>query len=142
MEFLISIAEKLLKLILGDLFYKNKIYREKANEFKETLIKDLPSYESNETTLGATIIQLFPAHNAAFRKLLLYIPQRKQNKYISQWAEYENIHSMFSSLGVFGAVAAILPAEDFRNDPKYINELERKNKLKITNVFNYLLKKL
>ncbi len=142
MEHLLKILVAIIVGWVGYVWWQKRIYRSKADEFKELLLSDLPNYQANETTLSAVVLAHYPVHNDAFNKFLLYVPKRKQSKLIKSWQTYTDIYSFFNSAGVFGVVMAELPNSDFEPTPDNVNALSRKRKLQITGVINEFIQKL
>ena len=139
------IAEICVAIIVGGIGYwwfLRERYRGKADAFKEILVSDIQHYASEETTLGATVLSLFPDHNNEFNKFMVYVPKRKKSQLSSLWRKYEEIYSVFSRLGVFGAVTAVLPHPDFGSSPEAANLMEVKHKKQIVKALSEIIEKL
>ena len=86
----------------------------------------MPNYSSQETSLGAVVLLLYPTHDQEFRKLLIYTPQSKHEWLLGLWAKYTDVYSFFKSAGVFGPIVAELPHPDFGHSPEGVQLVERK----------------
>lgn len=140
------LLEVIIAIICGGIGYwwrRRRIYRDKADKFKELLISDFINFESDDNSLGAVVLQLYPVHNEAFQKFLVYVSSKREKKYLeSQWLKYTEIYQNYKSLGVFGAVAAELPHPDFDPTPELIAVVKRKRKKQINDVINEFIQRL
>ncbi len=141
MEHILKIFVAIIVGWVGYEWWKKKKYREKAYNFKELLISDLPNYKSQETTLSAVVLSCYPKHNEAFEKLLIYVPKRKHKSLIDVWEKYTEIYSFFNSVGIFGVVMAELPHPDFEPSIENVDAISRKRKQQISKIINELIKK-
>ncbi|MCW8935927.1 MAG: hypothetical protein OQK98_14480 [Gammaproteobacteria bacterium] len=142
MEHILKIIVAIIVGWVGYKWWQHKRYRREADKFKELLVADLPNYESPVTTLGAVVLSHFPQHNEAFKKFLIYVPKKKQQRLIQQWGKYNEIHALFNSAGVFGAVMAELPDPDFEPSQENVEAVSRKRKKQISKILGELIEKL
>jgi len=120
---------------------KNVIYEAK-NKFKSLLTEDLPTYESEETTFSACILQLYPKHKSELEQLFIYLPKSQKEQIIKAWQPYEQLYKEKEVFGVFGAITAELPHPDFEPSIENVQNIERKRKKQVVKVFNEIQKML
>lgn len=74
-------------------------YCNKVIEFKEVLIPFLKELESPDANPAVLVTQYFPEHDEAARKLMLHIPQKKQERFFRKWQLYEAFYEEKKSQG-------------------------------------------
>jgi hypothetical protein len=111
-----------------------------SNKFKSLLIRDLPNFESSETTFSACILSHYPEHNAELKQLFNFLPDSKRTEIGDAWMSYTHLYEEVNALGIFGVVSAELPHPDFESSPENLDGIERKKKLRVVNVFKNIQK--
>lgn len=131
METLLKIVGAIAVGAIGYWFFLRRRYRIAADNLKEQLLNGIENYRRDDTTLSASVLALYPTHNAAFERFLISAPRSKHAKLRKLWRRYTEVHDFFQQFGVFGIAVAEMPHPDFEASQENIDAVSRKRKKQI-----------